>query len=239
MKGSFALDRFQHRDLEVDSKRRKLRRADSMVSLGTNFMNNADISHEFPLVPPSRNVSQMTSLRDDEMDLYGANFNTGPIGQAHGSPPWLSQYELAKMQSHSPPRRSIPVRLKATRETVFRWNGSEPGANHFNAPSTEHSTDEETNCPFHTSPPNTTTGSTVSKQSTELSQKQIQQNYREFEEQAWRRSAAHMYDGSMVARGNGLTAMTEVDMEFENAFLDGSEAEDWVSDESLGEGMSE
>ncbi|OAL46998.1 hypothetical protein IQ07DRAFT_647270 [Pyrenochaeta sp. DS3sAY3a] len=236
MKGSFALDQFQHRDLEVDSKRRKLRRADSMVSLGTNFINNADISHVLPLAPTSRNISHMTSLHDDEMDLYAANFSTGPIGQAHGSPPWRSRGELATMQSYSPPRRSIPVRLKATRETVFRWNGSEQGANHFNGPSTEHSTDEETNCPYHASPPNTTTGSTVSKQSAELSQEQIQQNYREFEEQAWRRSTAHMYDGSMVARGNGLT---EVDMELENAFLDVSEAEDWVSDESLGEGMSE
>ncbi|KAF2023276.1 hypothetical protein EK21DRAFT_12766, partial [Setomelanomma holmii] len=216
--GRCALDKFEHLDLEVDAKRRKLEQPDEDID--ANVM-----------------AWQLQQAADDSLYAHLGNVTTGPMGEAHTSPTegdtgcWFEKLDR--------PRIAIPTRphsatLRGVKHTTFPWKTRQEmciGPPPSNAGSSY--VDEIT-------PPDCATSEyPLAPINNKLSQEQIQHNYQEFEELMKRKAAEKAYYAATIPGFDGIVSPTdENDRSFERIFLESSEAGDWESEmEGLSEGI--
>ncbi|KAF2826911.1 hypothetical protein CC86DRAFT_466693 [Ophiobolus disseminans] len=245
--GSFALDKFEHLDLELDTKRRKLEQNDE-----------PDVHMIFPSPSP---------VSDDVVDTPFANLFTGPMGEAQTSPTsnspcWFEKLDDTRVRTLP---RSFAASLSSTRQTMFPWKSGGEGFPH--SPSDGSSSHEISGF----SQKSGTSRNSLSQEEiqrnyrefkernkqnvvekehpmaatpdtsrTSLSQEEIQRNYREFEERMKQKAAEKEYYMATIPGFDGVVSPTEDDDNaFERVFLEGSEQSDWESEVSvLSEGMA-
>jgi hypothetical protein len=218
--GRFALDKFEHLDLEVDAKRRKLRQLDDQ----------------------DEHMDEHTLLIADEVDdsLHGflTKVTTGPMGEAQTSPTendircWFDKLDRPKAPTAPRPHAAT---LPGIKHTTFPWKDRQAthGARLPSDASSSH-VDEIT-------PPNSATTQLLPtfQNNLALSQEQIQHNYQEFEERMKRKAAEKAYYAATIPGFDGIVSPTdENDKSFERIFLEDGETGGWESDmEGLSEGL--
>lgn len=229
LSGHFALDKLEHRDLEIDYKRRKFGLAQQALDTCTSEHLIYDPVSSIGRFPPDDTASLHSkttgSTRDDPVQLHFNNFFTGHMGEAQKLP--TSPFERRAYVNPRPPfqsRKPIAAKLKANlKNTLFSWRKGECSNDTRRA--TEDKTESGSSSIFVPLP------NTIPTATTGLSQEQIQHNYKEFEEQAKRKAAEKEYYTATVPGFDGVLSPTsEVDKDFERAFLEDSEVEDWMSE---------
>lgn len=239
LSGHFALDRLQHRDLEIESKRQKIEHEQSLglwLATPTHSPNRSDEQFQFEDLAV-QDSNPMDPVQDYPIESHLTNFFTGHMGEAQKSPPFLVD-RRADMKPRSPHQHGKPIAAKPKgkfKQTVFSWNRGDRSPTDIKPP-LEHTADSDSSS-LGKSSPNTALPSSHTKNSTELSQAQIQHNYKEFEEQAKRKAAEKAYYSAAIPSFDGVLSPTDA-IDFERAFLEDSEAEDWMSEiDGLSEGL--
>jgi hypothetical protein len=201
----FALDRFEHPDLEVDTKRRKL-----AEPAGWDAHMNMD---EDAL------IWQDTS--EDSLHAHLVNITTGLMGEAQtspisDSPCWFQKLENGRVNSTP---KTYAAALAGIKHTTFPWRSREEiRARSVSRTSSSH-VDEIT--------PPATARATTSSNTGSLTQERIQYNYQEFENRKTQKAAEKAYYTANIPGFDGVVSPTdENDKIFERIFLEGSDAGD-------------
>lgn len=225
LRGNFALDALKHHHLEMESKRQRLNEWDDF---GIHVV--PQLGFDAKLLPlyfvdvtkaPDHLATDWIRA-EQKFDLEAQYSDVITISEAHSSTPnWFNKCRNDKLLSTGNTIKPFVAKLKAdTKRTVFNWKRCD-SLQALTPPDTDGSDSSDTIerlCAV-------ATGSNRSEAMEDLSQAQIQENYREFQELAKRKSEA---------KGS------QRDEEFERAFLADSEAEDWMSKtDGLSDEMSE
>ncbi|CAO2647443.1 Nn.00g083650.m01.CDS01 [Neocucurbitaria sp. VM-36] len=221
------------KDCDLDEyKRRKLGHG-TVLNASSDGRSSPSTEWQPTRLPLKKDTAQTDRYFDsthDNADAQSTSFTSHHMPEAHGQPPLSLTMPDSPTSPTSHQHQSIASRLKG-KAKVYLLNSKHAATRPASSgPSPEHTDSDNSSAP-DISPPNTATESSHSKQSTELSQEQIQQNYVEFEQKAKRKAAEKAYYASTIPNFDGIVSPTdEVDRDIERAFLADSEAEDWDSD---------
>ncbi|KAH7413611.1 hypothetical protein DE146DRAFT_1283 [Phaeosphaeria sp. MPI-PUGE-AT-0046c] len=225
--GPFALDKVQHPDLSVDTKRRKIAQHD-----------DPDI-----LMNESTDDSWLDDLSEDILFDHLAHISTGLMGNAHSSTStWYKK--LQQDEAYSPPKASAApsppkphiVSLGCNKHTNFVWPNP-----YYSQRSSAVRVDEVMDSSNDEISP-TATSSTASLPPL-FSQEQIQRNYQEFEQRQSKKAAEKAYYTATIPGFDGVVSPTDAEGKtFESIFLGNDKdnnGEDWVSaTDAVSEGLS-
>lgn len=221
--GSSAPKKLDRPNLEIDTKRRKLRQhVDSDVVMSAD----SDI---FP----------WDEIEDDALDAHLARVATGLLGAARASsqssyPHWSPNLEASdnnhSMKASKLAGKAFPATLASTKRMPLTWRGRKQHSDH-SPPSSSNGS------PVHEITPPVTASTTTSASTDSLSQEQIQHNYYEFEQRRKQKAAEKEYYEATIPGFDGVVSPTDVDDKtFERIFMGEDEADGWVSED---DGISE
>ncbi|KAH8731798.1 hypothetical protein GQ44DRAFT_766854 [Phaeosphaeriaceae sp. PMI808] len=203
--GRFALDKFEHPDLEVDVKRRKFQQGDETDA-------NKKIEEE---------QSVWQDGGDDILYAHLDNFTTGPMGEAQSSPALESPCWFKKLddtRARSAPRPYVAT-FPGMKQTKFPWR--------TRGDCVARSSSDTSSCAVDEITPPVSADGTASTSNDTPSQEQIQQNYEEFENRKRLRATEKAFYTATIPGFDGVVSPTDEDGKtFESIFLEDNEAED-------------